>query len=168
MSDLNSSQKEAIVEAKNKGFTVYRGSSKKLLLDLDTKEDLAYFKQAFGKAATALAMRGIELHEPIYWQSKSGAGKHCYVKLETNRALNAVERLLIAAALGSDRKRAFLSLMRYFDGNSEPEALFKPPAKAPSYENKPAKKKPLPPPDPVWTPSGPRWWESATDDDIPF
>ena len=159
MSELADNQAEAIKTAKEKGFTTYRSAHNRLLLDLDAAGDIAYFDKNFEWTKALLAEFDIYIYKHASWFSKSGKGLHRYLRVESHRALNAVDRMLIEVCLGSDKKRAMLSLARYYKGNNEPGTLFRP-EKSKSKGSEAKRKLPLP--EPEWP------YDVPLDDDVPF
>lgn len=154
MSEVNLDQKEAITQAKDRGYRVYRGNPRRLLLDLDSKEAVALFEKNFRlffeDARLFVDERGgvfFTLTERARWRSSSGKGWH--VLIDSDRPLPLVERLLLQATLGSDLTKELYGLARHYAGQAEPSLLFRPPKKA--------KKAAVAEPSPY-----------TTDDDIPF
>lgn len=164
MSDVALDQEHAIAQAKEEGFKVYRGGRRRLLLDLDSEDDLFRYEQRLPKLQEILwpvsqnedALQhdwNVEVTEKKRWRSKSHTGWH--VLLTLSRPLPLRERLLLQAILSSDPIRELYSLLRFWEGTKEPSLLFRP------QKNKVTKMTPKQPKD-DWADRG------VTDDDVPF
>lgn len=111
--------KEVTRKMKAQGFEVFQGNERQLLLDLDSPEAVATYRDRLG-----LAKRFFKIEEKQRWISKSGKGLH--VILESANKLSAMLRLLIQVYLGSDPKREIFGAMRVLNGEKNPSLLFKP------------------------------------------
>ncbi len=112
----------AIDKAILEGFTVVRGDSRTLLLDLDTPECIKHFDRMHGAMCSF-----IDFSIKDRWKSKSGIGEHVIITVN-DRELSLVERIALQSALGSDRLHEYLSLVTgVWEGNEDPIILFRPP-----------------------------------------
>lgn len=103
------------------GFEILKGDSNTLLFDLDSEEALKIFQER-------IAILEKKAFNPIITISKSKSGNyHAVVKLGVDSNL-LVEplRIAIQACLGSDWKREFLGVLRYFNNQKEVSMLFRP------------------------------------------
>lgn len=128
MSGAVNSVNKALKIAKAKDCEVVQSRYSRLLLDLDSFNDLAYYHKSLPLLTELLQERGYTLKVKDQWTSKSGNGEHVYLIFpKKNKSIFSLsERLLLECILGSDRKRALLSFMNYLDGEKEPNLLFKP------------------------------------------
>ena len=124
------SERRSIADAELAGLVVNRPDNYTLQLDLDD----------------AAAEEHYEANKWMLWQyydfvsekrttSKSG-NTHVYITM--GEPLPVLERILLQAVLGSDRKREFLSYRNVLDGKSDPVVLFELPPRriaAPKTEN---------------------------------
>jgi hypothetical protein len=110
---------EVIADAEAKGFRVYIGNDRRLLLDLDTPASLRQYERVL-----PILQDMYELVEVSRWPSKSGHGTH--VVLECNEPLTVLERYGMQAMLGSDGVREALSVRRWLHGLSIHSLLFRP------------------------------------------
>jgi hypothetical protein len=124
MSDLATTQAQAMEQAEAEGLEVIHGDSQTLLIDLDDAESIRYYNEQLPSIKKELEARGNKLTKKQSYTSKSGVGRHVILKLK--HPLPLEQRLIIQACLGSDRVKEFLSLMRFVDGDPEPCLLFKP------------------------------------------
>jgi hypothetical protein len=121
MSDTLRKTKEAIKQAKSKGFTVVHGNSQTLLIDLDLSKDPSCektFRENF-----SLLQDFIQAELGLEWRSQHG-NLHRTVRL--GRPFSLVERLLLQACLGSDLKKELLGLIKTYEGEDSHNLLFKP------------------------------------------
>lgn len=113
----------AIKNAVMNGMDVIRGDDHTLLIDLDTQQDYNNFVSAM-----QILDGVIDLEIKDSWRSKSWVryeNGHTHVVVSCPY-MSARERVLLQAALGSDRKRAAVSLVRLSEGVREPSNLFRP------------------------------------------
>jgi hypothetical protein len=107
-------------DAKSRGLTVRLPGVSEILLDLDDAQS-----QYVMEALVPIARRvGIDVKIAKITRSQHG-NKHAYLTVPF--ALTAVERLLLQAIFGSDRKRELLSYARVRKGVSPESALFEVP-----------------------------------------
>lgn len=124
MSDLARTVEEAKETAEKAGCEAIHGAPCLLLLDLDGPEDMEFYDNALPFIVPLLEQQGNRLVKLTQYKSKGGAGRH--IVLQMTKSLPTVERLLLQACLGSDRKREFLSLVRVWNKSEEPSLLFRP------------------------------------------
>lgn len=119
---LSRTVEEITKEAERKGLVAFFPLPNEVMVDLDEvysvfdKED-----EQTARVLTAMQTNGYILKSSLRTTSKSGK-QHIYYRF--NRELDRMERLLIQAALGSDRVREFLGMVRATSGADEDTALF--------------------------------------------
>lgn len=117
--DIGRENMEAAV--KERGLEVYEPGISEILIDLDDQAS-----QYVMEALVPLARRvGIDVKVKKILRSQHG-NKHAY--LEVPFALSPIERLLLQAVFGSDRKRELLSYARIRKNISPASVLFVVPA----------------------------------------
>jgi hypothetical protein len=106
------------------GLVVVEPAASELFLDLDT--GLEEFRTLlYDVAATA----GLRIHRVDFWPSRKPGHWHAVVALE--HEITPVMRIALQAALGSDRKRELLGLMRILlDVAAAPTVFFETPERA--------------------------------------
>lgn len=110
----------AFEDAKARGLDVYEPKEGEILVDLDDTES-----QYVMEALIPLARRvGIDVKLTKITRSQHG-NKHAYLKVPFG--LTALERLLLQAVFGSDRKRELLAYARYRKGIEPTSVLFEVP-----------------------------------------
>lgn len=114
MSDL---ARDPHVEAREKGLVAVLPEEDQLFLDIDHTDDLKVMRDVI----KVLRHNGFVIWEERRTTSKSG-NVHVYLRCE--RALGTLERVLLQACLGSDRKREVLSYLRERAGNFAPTVFF--------------------------------------------
>lgn len=112
---------EATDKAVSEGREVIIATDLMIQLDLDTVADLDIWE----KRRCSLECVGIVASKVEEWASKSG-NRHVLIHLAS--PLPVIERIAIQCALGSDRKREFLSLRDVKAGYEFPVMLFRPKA----------------------------------------
>jgi len=124
----------AVKNAEEAGFTIVHGTPNTLLLDLDSEADWEFFNKTM--LPILMDTSAVDIMKIDHWKSKSGVGYH--VVITVGKPLKVMERLLLQACLGSDRKHELLSLVRgVWCGNASPTVLFKPGVAAPSKHEEP-------------------------------
>lgn len=125
MSEVVLDQTDAIATAEGEGLVTERFGADFLLIDLDTHyaaqcflDHIEHFKQNI-KDFGDLTIVGYKC-----WNSKSGYGVHVVVELSYEMPLQ--DLLIMQSYLGSDVTRDFLSMMRLWQGQTEPRLLFRP------------------------------------------
>jgi len=108
----------SVKAAEDQGLEVIKGSGIKLLLDLDTEQDLKDYE-----VTLALLQDYYGLVETNRWTSKGG---NTHVTLDCEW-LSREDRVMLQAVLGSDRKRAAINLILCREDGDEVSFLFKPP-----------------------------------------
>lgn len=108
---------EEAVEAAKEWADIIEADDFHLQLDLDDKTSLDHYERQ------DLAKLGISGVEEDRWRSKSG-NWHVLISLDKRTPLD--QRFGLQAILGSDPKREAVSLVRYLNGDSQPQVLFKP------------------------------------------
>lgn len=108
-----------IAQAELDGFTVVKGNSTTLLLDLDTDAACEQFSRVLPTVLQYFDVIGRE-----EWKSKSG---NRHVKLTLGTELAPYARYALQAALGSDGVKEALTCIRYQYGCEDDSCLlFKP------------------------------------------
>lgn len=116
--DLSNARRDADA----RGLEMYEPKDREFLVDLDDTES-----QYVMEALIPLARRvGIDVRLTKITRSQHG-NKHAY--LEVPFPLTALERLLLQAVFGSDRKRELLAFARYRKGIEPTSVLFEVPKK---------------------------------------
>ena len=131
----------ADLAAEEAGCVVVFPEPNQLQIDIDTQEDLEYFRKRFKEFSKLWGSHGISLKKKAS-RSKSGAGHyHIYISLFTYDldgiddsldfiskplVLTETERILYQFALGSDKIRETLNTMRLITGVKMPTRLFEP------------------------------------------
>lgn len=129
-------------KAESLGLDIYEPKPNEVLLDFDepTDDDEIEYRQTLEMINDALGSPFTPyLVEAKRTVSKSGKGAHVY--LTCSRELSNLERVLLQAVLGSDRKREALGFMRITLGSTRPPGvLFElpPGVKPPEPNRKPA------------------------------
>jgi|SRR6185369_2135334 len=101
------------------GQQVVEPAEHELFIDIDTEEDFGVFLRHY----TVLSQAGYVFGYGAI-PSKSGL-PHRHVIVYLNRPVRShEERILLQAALGSDRKRELLSWIRIQNGNPTPSVFF--------------------------------------------
>jgi hypothetical protein len=104
-----------IEKMKREGFDVVLPNSNELFIDIDSFEQ---YKE-FDSMLDVLDKNKVQFKVLKDEYSRSGLPRrHIVIKLE--RDLSPVERIAFQAALGSDRTRELLSLLRYFMKDKNP------------------------------------------------
>ena len=121
MSDLNDDPK---VVAKREGLTVHLPDDNELFIDIDSDEDLAHYEEMMEvlRSIGCSVTPAIEVDSVVRSRSKSGKGWHIRVRFEQD--VTPMERIAFQAALGSDRKRELLSILRIRLGVDRPPTIF--------------------------------------------
>jgi hypothetical protein len=104
----------AIDEAKKLGMDVVFPESNQLQLDIDNDADYAYMQSVWDVLDAHWGIVDVEEHP-----SKSGLPKR-HVTITLNKELAPVERVLLQACFGSDRKRELLSYLQVLNGDAHP------------------------------------------------
>jgi hypothetical protein len=104
-------------EADKMGLSCVEPDLNELFIDIDTEEDYAHYR----------AMR--TLLEPYYkfvseTISASRTDGHVHIRLRLGEHVTAMERIAWQAALGSDRKRELLSILRVVLNLQRPPTVF--------------------------------------------
>jgi hypothetical protein len=121
--DIGKIRREVAEEqAKAKGCIIVEPKPSELFIDIDSEQDLAYFKKQIVR---------IELRMPCVWRVQPSpsakAGRyHVYVDFHP-RALDPWQRIAMQAVLGSDRIRELISVQRLLDGDAAPTLFFEKP-----------------------------------------
>lgn len=110
---------EAKEKAAKSGLDVVMGDDYTLQLDLDTAADV----KAWEWAQHRLDHVGIKPQSIETWASKSG---NTHVVIRLTEPLPVLHRIGLQAALGSDRRREFLSFRDVSRGYEFPVMLFRP------------------------------------------
>jgi hypothetical protein len=121
----------AVEMAHERGLDIVLPREREAFIDIDTEDDHAHFRFAFEKLAEACGC--------ACWLRPSPSGRlgryHAVVRFRWWREpLSAVERIAIQAALGSDRKREALDLVRLYNDEPQPSLFFERPAVAAEVE----------------------------------
>lgn len=111
---------EAIAQAEALGCNVVMPEPNQLFIDIDSNEDYRVFIEHHAML-TSIGGEGGKIVSTK--ASKSGLPR-CHIVLEFDRELSNVERVLLQAVLGSDRKRELLSWIRIRSGATEHPTLF--------------------------------------------
>lgn len=106
------------------GLVVVVPQRDELQLDIDTPEDLEHYEQM----RQLLQDTGYYVQEVRRTKSVSG-NTHVYVRALWTERLSVLERIMLQAMLGSDRKRELLSYLRHKSGDKSkpPTVLFERP-----------------------------------------
>jgi hypothetical protein len=116
----------ACEQAEAKGCNVVLPRPNQLFIDIDTHEDfLTFFEHR--AMLDSIGEGGKVISDT---PSKSGLPRR-HIVLEFDRDLDNMERVLLQAVLGSDRKRELLSWIRIRSGASEHPTLFFEPKEQP-------------------------------------
>lgn len=110
-------QTQAKAEAKN--LTVRLPKPYELFLDIDSEEDFEFFQKQYDIANE----HGL-FHAYVSNPSKSGLPKRHVVVIMTRDVVDATERVMLQALLGSDRKRELLSYLAINFGNTPHPTVF--------------------------------------------
>lgn len=128
MSDFTKSTQDAIEQAKARGLKTIFPSENELQIDIDDRasEDL------FWELYRSIFIRYFESgKEPKVTPSKSG-GEKKHITVTLTRDVTAMERILLQACLGSDRKRELLSFIELIKGDAMPTLFFEPDVQVPT------------------------------------
>jgi hypothetical protein len=121
MSGLLNSDK-VVERSKTTGERVIFPADDELQLDIDSEADLAVYRD----------LRTI-LTEAHFWSElscvPSKTAGHYHVTMKLSHPVTAMERLLLQACLGSDRKRELLGYLNLTRGDQRPTLFIEPPIK---------------------------------------
>lgn len=115
--DIQSSH--AYAEAESKCSTVRLPKPTELFIDLDSEEDKTWFYLNIGKVREQMGNVDIE-----WISSPSGDPGHAHVIVTLSREVSEMERILLQAILGSDRKREALSWVRLVNNDPSPTLFY--------------------------------------------
>ena len=104
--------------AENEGLEVRAPKDNQLFIDIDDPQGMTDFDKNFGLVDAAI---GIESHTFTYSRNKP-EGRHVVVNLKGK--VSPIERCLLQAILGSDRRREGHSYCRIVEGDKEPTLFF--------------------------------------------
>ena len=104
--------------AENEGLEVKAPKGDQLFIDIDDPQGMTDFEKNFGLVDAAI---GIESYTFTYSRNKP-AGRHVVVNLKGK--VSPIERCLLQAILGSDRRREGHSYCRIVAGDKEPTLFF--------------------------------------------
>jgi hypothetical protein len=103
--------------ARDKGLSVVKPSKHELFIDIDNDEDLAHYEAMCDVMDSAL----LPVHEVRRTRSSGG---NWHIVAKTAQELTPIERIALQAALGSDRKRELLSILRIWREPGVPPTVF--------------------------------------------
>lgn len=101
--------------AKTLGKMIRFPKDNEVFIDIDNVNDLAWFKEAV-----------VVLGLTNWKQTASATSGHYHIVVDMKRTLSTMERILLQAVLGSDRKRELLAYKGMKAGNPEPSVFFEP------------------------------------------
>lgn len=105
--------------AKDLGLDVVLPEANELFLDIDNEDDY----KVFVEVSAILKDYIIAWHSA---PSKSGLPKR-HIKVQFSRDVNPIERIMLQALLGSDRKHEAHSIVAYINGHTNPTMFFEKP-----------------------------------------
>lgn len=123
--------------AKRVGCVIVYPAENQLQIDIDSKDDLKYFKKRLNEFVKLWRVHGIILKKQIIKSKSGGDHYHIYLTLfedaedwqngeiiQTPYCVSETERILYQFALGSDKIRETLNTMRLITGTPRPTRLF--------------------------------------------
>lgn len=105
--------------AAKRGLEVILPQENELFLDIDSQEDEDFFNYI----NETLSHNGIEFNIEKKTTS-AGGNTHIYIKIDMDPPITDMERLLLQACLGSDRKRELLGWIRIRFQAERPSSTF--------------------------------------------
>lgn len=119
----------AYAEAEANGCTVKLPAPNQLFVDIDSEDGAMWFCLNIGKVSEQVGVVDTERHP-----SRSGTPLHEHVTVTLAREVTEMERILLQAVLGSDRKREALSWVRLVNNDPNPTLFFeKKPLQLPAH-----------------------------------
>lgn len=124
-SDLS---EDPVIAAENLGKRVDYPEGNELFIDIDSTEDFYHYRAM----VKVLAGMGIELYDERVTESSTKGHYHIRVRAfdgpcvsgEMTESLDPMVRIALQAALGSDRKRELLAVLRILMGLKRPPTVF--------------------------------------------
>jgi len=102
MSDEEKGMRGLKEKAERENLRIVYPTPNQLFIDIDSKEDYEFFKNQVNRFDEKYYISNLEDHP-----SKSGDPNKRHITITTERTWTELERLLMQACLGSDRKREF-------------------------------------------------------------
>ena len=117
--EIGRSSEEAIKLAEKNNWSVVFPSEHALQIDIDSADAYETFKRHKDILDKTL---GIE--DCSEWPSKSGLSWRKHITIRLKQPISAERRILLQAAMGSDRMREILSFARLINGDPNPTLFF--------------------------------------------
>lgn len=115
--DITSSN--AYAEAESRGCCVKTPAADELFIDIDDTDGSVWFHLNIGKVHEQISVVNTD-----WLPSPSGDPIHQHVVVKLGRDITPMERILLQAVLGSDRKREALSWVRLVNNDPNPTMFY--------------------------------------------
>ncbi len=110
---------DAIKWAAENGLDVIIPNNNQLLLDIDNNQDRAIYTQNWAEIGSIYGVTEVE-----EWPSRSNKPGRTHMRVTLRTPITPLERVLIQAVLGSDRRRELHSLRRIMNSEETPTLFF--------------------------------------------